>query len=113
MSARIRARAEPATLHRRIQRDIERKILSGAWRPGHRIPFEHEIMKQYGCARMTANKALAGLAEAGLVVRGATHLARTPTHHARAPDLPRNRVRPDRALRARTRTRSLAALNPS
>jgi GntR family histidine utilization transcriptional repressor len=57
------------TLNRRIRADIERRILSGEWRPGDRIPFEHELMEQYQCARMTVNKALASLAEAGLIVR--------------------------------------------
>jgi GntR family histidine utilization transcriptional repressor len=60
---------EAIALHRRIRADIERRILSGAWPPGHRIPFEHEIMQQYGCARMTANKAIAALAQDGLIVR--------------------------------------------
>lgn len=60
---------ETATLHQRIRADIERRILSGAWRPGHRIPFEHELMEQYGCARMTVNKAIASLVSAGLIVR--------------------------------------------
>lgn len=58
-----------ATLHRRIRADIERQILSGELHPGDRIPFEHELMEQYGCARMTVNKAIASLAESGLIVR--------------------------------------------
>ena len=58
-----------ATLHKRIRGEISERILSGAWPPGHRIPFEHELMAQYGCSRMTVNKALAPLAEAGLIVR--------------------------------------------
>jgi GntR family histidine utilization transcriptional repressor len=57
------------TLHRRIRADIEKRILKGTWRPGHRIPFEHELMAQYGCARMTVNKALSSLVAAGLLVR--------------------------------------------
>jgi GntR family histidine utilization transcriptional repressor len=57
------------TLHRRIRADIERRILRGSWRPGHRIPFEHELMTQYGCARMTVNKALSSLVADGLIVR--------------------------------------------
>lgn len=61
--------AESATLPRRIRADIERRILTGEWRPGDRIPFEHELMDQYRCARMTVNKAIAGLADAGLIVR--------------------------------------------
>ena len=31
------------SLHQRILSDISEKILSGAWAPGHRIPFEHEL----------------------------------------------------------------------
>ena len=61
--------SEPDTLHRRIRAEIERRILSGEWRPGDRIPFEHELMEHYGCARMTVNKAIASLAEAGLIIR--------------------------------------------
>jgi GntR family histidine utilization transcriptional repressor len=58
-----------ATLHKRIRAEISERILSGAWAPGHRIPFEHELMAQYGCSRMTVNKALAPLADSGLIVR--------------------------------------------
>jgi len=58
-----------STLHQRIRGDIEERILSGAWKPGHRIPFEHELMATYGCSRMTVNKAISVLAEAGLIVR--------------------------------------------
>jgi len=57
------------TLHQIIVGEIEGRILSGEWPPGHRIPFEHELMAHYGCARMTVNKALAGLVKAGLIVR--------------------------------------------
>jgi len=72
MRARSTARGsspDRATLHRRIRADIEKRILRGSWRPGHRIPFEHELMAQYGCARMTVNKALSSLVAAGLIVR--------------------------------------------
>jgi GntR family histidine utilization transcriptional repressor len=57
------------TLHQRILSDISEPILSGAWAPGHRIPFEHELAVQYGCSRMTVNKALSQLAKAGLIER--------------------------------------------
>jgi len=56
-------------LHQRIRGDIETRIRSGEWAPGHRVPFETELMAQYGCARMTANKAMAALVDAGLIVR--------------------------------------------
>jgi GntR family histidine utilization transcriptional repressor len=68
-ASRLARASEPDSLHRRIRAEIEQRVLSGEWRPGDRIPFEHELMAQYGCARMTVNKAMASLAEAGLIVR--------------------------------------------
>jgi GntR family histidine utilization transcriptional repressor len=58
-----------AALYQRIRNDLETKIMSGAWPPGHRVPFEHELMETYACSRMTVNKVLSALATAGLVVR--------------------------------------------
>ena len=58
-----------SALHDRIRRDIQTRILSGEWRPGHRIPYEHELMQDYGCARMTVNRAISALVQAGLVER--------------------------------------------
>jgi GntR family transcriptional regulator, histidine utilization repressor len=57
------------SISERIRRDIETRILAGHWPPGHRIPYEHQLMTDYDCARMTANKAIAALVAAGLVVR--------------------------------------------
>ena len=57
------------SLHRRIREDLEARIMSGAWPPGHRIPFEHELMAEYGCSRMTVNKVLSVLAANGLITR--------------------------------------------
>lgn len=56
-------------LHQRIRDDIEARIMSGEWPPGHRIPFEHELMAEYGCSRMTVNKVLSALASNGLITR--------------------------------------------
>jgi GntR family histidine utilization transcriptional repressor len=56
-------------LHQRIRSDIEARIRSGEWAPGHRAPTEAELMGQYGCSRMTVNKAMIALVEAGLIVR--------------------------------------------
>jgi GntR family histidine utilization transcriptional repressor len=58
-----------ASLHSRILSDIRSRILSGAWPPGHRIPFEHELSTQYGCSRMTVSKALTELTRSGLIER--------------------------------------------
>jgi GntR family histidine utilization transcriptional repressor len=57
------------SIHQRIFNDIEAKILSGDWRPGDRIPIEHELVETYQCSRMTVSKALAVLVERGLIVR--------------------------------------------
>jgi GntR family histidine utilization transcriptional repressor len=56
-------------LYQRIRDDIEARIMSGEWPPGHRIPFEHELMVEYGCSRMTVNKVLSTLAANGLITR--------------------------------------------
>ncbi|MBD8679868.1 UTRA domain-containing protein [Sphingomonas sp. CFBP 13720] len=60
---------QATSLHSRIRSDVERRILSGEWKPGDRIPFEHELMVEYSCSRMTVSKALSSLAGAGLIQR--------------------------------------------
>jgi GntR family histidine utilization transcriptional repressor len=57
------------TIAERIGLEIEARIASGEWPPGHRIPFEHELVGQYGCARATVGKALTALVRAGLIER--------------------------------------------
>ncbi len=59
----------PLNLSERIRSELEARILSGEWKPGHPIPAEHALMAEYRCARMTVNKAIAGMAAAGLVTR--------------------------------------------
>ena len=57
------------SLHQRILTDIADRILSGEWPPGYRIPFEHELMAQYRCSRMTVSKVLTHLANADMIER--------------------------------------------
>jgi GntR family histidine utilization transcriptional repressor len=78
------ASAGTETLHRRILTDIEERILSGAWRPGDRIPSEHALAARYGCSRMTVNKVLTQLARAGYISRrrGAGSFVRQPQAQA-------------------------------
>jgi GntR family histidine utilization transcriptional repressor len=56
-------------LFERIGAEIEARIMSGDWPPGHRVPFEHELMAQHGCSRMTVSKALSELAQGDLIER--------------------------------------------
>ena len=78
------------TLDQRIRDDIEAHIRSGDWRPGHRIPFEHELVARYGCARATVSKALSALAQAGLIERRrkAGSFVAAPQVHAAVLDIP-------------------------
>lgn len=57
------------TIEARIRGAIEARIRSGEWAPGTRIPFEHELVAEHGCARATVNKALTRLAREGLIER--------------------------------------------
>ena len=61
--------SKSATLNQRIRSELEGRILSGEWAPGFRIPYEHELMEQYACSRMTVNKVLTALAESGMIER--------------------------------------------
>jgi GntR family histidine utilization transcriptional repressor len=75
--------AAAGTLHQRILDDIQSRILSGEWMPGHRIPNEHALMAEYACSRMTVNKALTQLAGVGLIERrrrAGTFVARPHPH---------------------------------
>lgn len=77
-------------LHERIRREIEADILSGTLQPDQRLPVEHELMRHYGCSRMTVNKALSALASAGLVdrrKRAGSFVAR-PRVHSMVLDIP-------------------------
>lgn len=57
------------TVEERIRSDIEARVHAGEWRPGDRIPFEHELVAAYRCSRGTVSKALTRLARAGLIER--------------------------------------------
>ncbi|MEU8892476.1 TetR/AcrR family transcriptional regulator C-terminal domain-containing protein [Streptomyces sp. NPDC048442] len=51
----------------RIVDDIRRRITSGALAPGDRVPSTRRITQEWGVAMATASKALAALAQEGLV----------------------------------------------
>ncbi|WP_414712560.1 UTRA domain-containing protein [Sphingobium sp.] len=77
-------------LHERIRSDFEGRILGGDLAPGERLPIEQDLMQQYGCSRMTVNKALSALVTAGLIDRrkkAGTFVAR-PKVHSMVLDVP-------------------------
>lgn len=58
-----------ASLHQQILTDLEKRIVSGDWPPGFKLPFEVDLAKSYNVSRMTVNKVLTRLAGAGLIER--------------------------------------------
>ena len=78
------------TLSQRIRGEIEDLVRSGAWAPGRKVPSELELMAQFGCSRMTVNKAMSALADEGLIVRrrrAGSFVAR-PRVHSTVLDIP-------------------------
>ncbi|WP_345409792.1 GntR family transcriptional regulator [Nonomuraea salmonea] len=53
----------------RIRRALEARIRSGQWGPGTRIPTEVQLCEEFGVSRITVQRALRDLADAGLIVR--------------------------------------------
>lgn len=52
-----------------IQAEFRRRIASREWQSGEMIPGEAKLAEEFGCARATVNRALQGLADAGLLNR--------------------------------------------
>jgi GntR family histidine utilization transcriptional repressor len=76
-SRRVHGRADAAApasepslaLYEQVKEHITRRIQSGEWPAGHRLPSEHELVAQFGISRMTANRALRELVDQGRIVR--------------------------------------------
>ncbi|MCM3809488.1 GntR family transcriptional regulator [Streptomyces sp. DR7-3] len=60
-------------LYERIRRELEGNIRDGRWQPGTRVPTEAELGERFGVSRITVQRALRELADAGLVVRYRRH----------------------------------------
>lgn len=59
----------PMPVYERIKSDVLDNIDRGLWRPGDRIPSENELVKQFGVSRMTVNRAMRELTDAGRLLR--------------------------------------------
>lgn len=62
------ATAPPATLSGSIAADLRRRIASGEWTNGDRLPSEHQLAAEYGVSRATIRTALQDLESRGLTV---------------------------------------------
>ena len=71
LAARPQAsRNAPAlALYEQVKEYITRRIQSGEWPAGYRLPSEHELVAQFGISRMTVNRALRELVGQGRIVR--------------------------------------------
>ena len=52
-----------------IQDEVLRRIHARDWPPGHVIPNEVDLAREFGCARATVNRALRALADEGILER--------------------------------------------
>jgi len=60
---------KPEPLYQQVKRYILDKVDAGDWVPSQRIPSEHELVRELGASRMTVNRALRELANAGRIDR--------------------------------------------
>jgi GntR family histidine utilization transcriptional repressor len=65
------AQTQDASLpaYEQVKAFIKARIASGQWKPRDPVPSESALMQQFGISRMTANRALRELTDAGLVRR--------------------------------------------
>jgi len=52
-----------------VKTSLRERIAAGGWQPGVRLPSERELVQQFGCARMTVQRALRELEDEGLIER--------------------------------------------
>jgi GntR family histidine utilization transcriptional repressor len=60
---------EPVARYQRVKNHICARIERGEWPEGFRIPSEHELVRDLGVSRMTANRAVRELAAEGYLTR--------------------------------------------
>lgn len=61
-------RDNPIPLYLQVKQLITEKIHTGEWQANDRVPSESELVKQFECSRMTANRALRELTDRKSVV---------------------------------------------
>ncbi len=59
----------PVARYQRVKNHICERIERGEWQEGQRVPSEHELVRDLGVSRMTANRAVRELAAEGYLTR--------------------------------------------
>ncbi|WP_062377272.1 GntR family transcriptional regulator [Demequina pelophila] len=57
-------------IHERLRLELQRRIVSGEWAPGDRVPSEASLREEFGVSRGPVRQALAALRTAGLISGG-------------------------------------------
>lgn len=55
--------------YKQIKEDLKKKIATGEWEPGDRVPSEAQLCKQYSVSRITVSRAIHDLVESGHLSR--------------------------------------------
>lgn len=63
------SRHEPVRKHAQVFSALKQEIQSGAWKAGHRLPSEAELVQRFGHSRITVGRALRDLQAEGLIDR--------------------------------------------
>jgi GntR family transcriptional regulator, histidine utilization repressor len=105
----VSLKATASSLHDSIMADIRSRIVSGEWKPGFRLPIEAELTQHYGCSRMTVNKAMTQLANAGLIERRKRAGSFVKTPRSQSPVLELNDIQDDVAAMGRAYHFALAS----
>jgi len=79
-----RSAASLQPLYLQVKRHILDNIRSGKWGTSTRVPSENDIVRSFGVSRMTANRALRELRDAGVLVRVAGVGSFVADQHAHA-----------------------------
>jgi GntR family histidine utilization transcriptional repressor len=67
---KVRAAAASGDAHYlRVKKFVTEQIARGVLKPGERVPSENELVREFGLARMTVNRALSELASEGVLER--------------------------------------------
>ncbi|WP_299738489.1 GntR family transcriptional regulator [uncultured Roseobacter sp.] len=66
-----------------VRDEVLRRLQARIWRPGEMIPNEADLADELGCARVTVNRALRALSDAGLLERRRKAGTRVALHPVR------------------------------
>ncbi|WP_408011238.1 GntR family transcriptional regulator [Pseudalkalibacillus sp. A8] len=59
----------PTPFYHQVKDYLEEKITQEIWEPGHKLPAEHELAKQFSVSRITVKRAIHDLVNKGILYR--------------------------------------------